>query len=55
MGDQLETRPPDGVDLKSPGVDNPAGPEMRSPGADELDIENPEIDKPDADSPAADN
>lgn len=65
---QVETRPtdwantkslvadhPTGLGVRSPGTDALARPEMRSSGADDLAVDDPEIDKPDPDPMDIDN
>lgn len=37
--------------INSPSAEDPDNPEMRSPGADYLAIDDPEIDKPDVETP----
>lgn len=55
MGGQVETEPIDGAEMKCPRADDPAGSEMRSPGAVDPVVDDPEIDKSDVDTPGADN
>lgn len=55
LGGQAETGTTDGDETRSPGADKPVFAEMRSPGADYSDVDDPEIDKSDADTLPADN
>lgn len=43
----IESGPTKGAVMRYPKAFDPSGAEMRSPGADDLDFVNPEIDQPD--------
>lgn len=48
LGGQAETGSFNEAEIKSPWADDPSGPEMHSPGADDTSVEDQEIGKPGA-------